>query len=374
MRAIHTLNFRWTAPLIRGGHVALLFIALCLMGASALAQEVSPQPDAKAKVKAAAQATEQGETEEGSEEGPEGGPEGVKPSQERLSPLGPIREVRRVKPKSRKPAKVKPSVKRKKRRYPTNRPKRALKPAPSLGKIPFPLGERLAYKVNLLNAHSGTVTLKVGQRGSYQGKKVVELSGFIQSSPFLENFYPIRDSLSVLVDEVTFHPLKSQFFLRENNRDITFISEYDPQTKLIDWKQKRVSKGKTYTRKAQHMPPVHIYESLSSLYALRRIALKPGLNFEQYVWDGKRERLIEVKVLGEERVLTDMGWFETYKVELSSVITGGIVTKLLLQQAPVKGTAWIAKDAYHTPVKLITPTRLGEAEAVLVQRSVESPQ
>lgn len=264
--------------------------------------------------------------------------------------------------------------KKKRKVYPTNRPKRALKPSPALGKIPFPIGERLVYKVNLLNAHSGTVTLKVGQRGTYQGKNVVELSGFIQSSPFLENFYPIRDSLSVLVDEVNFLPLKSEFFLNEKGREITFISHYDHEKNLVNWKQKRVAKDKTYVQRADHQTPVSMYESLSSLYALRRIELKPGLNFEQYVWDGKRERLIELKVLGEERILTDLGWFETYKVELSSVITGGIVTRRLLKQAPVKGTAWIAKDAYHTPVKLITPTRLGQAEAVLTQRGMDTPQ
>jgi len=348
--------------------LAFTLITLCVMSGVSFAETPQPNPDAKSKIEAAAEeasASEKGDKEEEQED-----------SSDQISSQGPLRaRPIKAKPRTVKAPKVgKKSTKRKKRRYPTNRPKRALKPAPPLGKIPFPLGERLAYKVNLLNAHSGTVTLKVGQRGTYQGKKVVELSGFIQSSPFLENFYPIRDSLSVLVDEVNFLPMKSEFFLNEKGRNITFISAYDPQTKVIDWKQKRVAKGKTYMRKAQHTPPVHIYESLSSLYALRRIDLKPGLNFEQYVWDGKRERLIEVTVLGEERVLTDLGWFETYKVELSSVITGGIVTKRLLQQAPVKGTAWVAKDANRTPVKLITPTRLGQAEAVLVQRSIETPK
>jgi hypothetical protein len=193
-------------------------------------------------------------------------------------------------------------------------------------------------------------------------------------SPFLENFYPIRDSLSVLVDEVSFLPMKSEFFLNEQKRKITFVSEYEADNTVIKWQQSKEVKGKAQKRSYTHKAPSAIYESLSSLYALRRLTLKPGLEFERYVWDGKRERLIGVKVLGEERILTDLGWFDTYKVELSSVITGGIVSRRLLRQAPVKGTAWVAKDAAKTPVKLMTPTRLGEAEAIITQRSVEAPQ
>jgi hypothetical protein len=40
----------------------------------------------------------------------------------------------------------------------------------------------------------------------------------------------------------------------------------------------------------------------------------------------------------------------------------------------MKGIGWFAKDAYRTPVKVVTPTRLGEAEAVLTQRTIDAPK
>lgn len=257
------------------------------------------------------------------------------------------------------------------RRFPTNRPDRALNDPPSLGKIPFPLGEELTFKVNMLNAHSGTVTLKVGRRGKVKDQAVLELNGFVQSSPVLENFYPIRDSLRVLVDERTFLPVKSEFFLNEKGRKVEYTSVFNQKTGRLDWTKVREVKGKQRTTNLSYIAPHSMHQTLSSLYALRRLELKVGMEFEQYIWDGQRERLILVKVTGEERVLTGIGWIEAFKLDIRGAITGGIISKRTLKRAPVKGTAWIAKDAYRTPIKAITPTKLGQAEAVLSARVVQ---
>ena len=275
-----------------------------------------------------------------------------------------IKSTRRMQKRRLKPHK------KRRRKFPKNRPTRALKSPPPLNKIPFPLGEQLTFKVNMLNAHSGTVVLKVGRRGKYRGHSVVELSGFVRSSPFLENFYPIRDSLSVLVDERTFAPLKSDFYLKEKNRQIEYHSEFDSPKKQIKWEKKRFVKGKERVSKLTYSTPDSMYNVLSSLYALRRIDLRVGLSFEQYIWDGQRERLIEVEVIGEERVLTDMGRFDAYKIKIKGVITGGIISRRTLKRPPEDGLIWIAKDAYRTPLRAVTPTKLGQAEAVLSARAV----
>ena len=283
----------------------------------------------------------------------------------------PVRNVIRANKRIRnKRLKKKLKGKKRIRRFPTNRPKRKLKDPPTLGKIPFSLGEELTFKVNMLNAHSGTVTLKVGRRGQLKGKSVLELSGFVQSSPVLENFYRIRDSLRVLVDEKTFQPVKSEFFLNEKNRKVEYISDFNQETGVLDWKKTREVKGKQRISNLSYIAPTPMYETLSSLYALRRLDLKVGLEFEQYIWDGQRERLIKVKVVSEERVLTGIGWVEAFKLEINGAVTGGIISKKTLKRPPVKGLAWIAKDAYRTPIKAITPTKLGQAEAVLSAKKI----
>ena len=261
--------------------------------------------------------------------------------------------------------------KRRRRAFPKNRPKREIKAPPALGKIPFRLGEELTYKVNMINAHSGTVVLKVGRRGSYEGTPSLELSGFIRSSPFLENFYPIRDSLRTVVDERTFVPLKGEFYLNEKGNKVDYISDFKGPQKQIKWQKKRTVKGKERHTKLTYNAPKSIYNVLSSLYALRRLPLAIGLSFEQYVWDGQRERLITAEVVGLEEVITEVGRFEAFKIKIKGMLTGGIISRRALKRPPQEGTIWIANDAYRTPLRAITPTKLGQAEAILSARAVK---
>jgi hypothetical protein len=273
-------------------------------------------------------------------------------------------------------SKSKKKPKHVKKKKPTDWPRKrpaSIKKAPELGTIPFAVGEHLVFKINLLNAHAGTVTLRVGAIGTYQGQRVVEFAGFIQSSPFTDNFYPIKDSLVVLVDEKTFLPIKSDFHLEEKNTKIDFQSKFNQKTGVVHW-QKKTYKNGLRERNEEFAGASPLYESLSSLYAIRRLKITQGLAFEQYVWDGRRERLVDVKVIGDEKVLTDLGWIEATKVQISSKITGGFVPNSALNQGPISGTAWFAKDEAQTPVKLISPTKLGVAEVILTKKYVEAPK
>ena len=327
----------------------------------ATAEQIKPSPEKTIKVDS------QNTTKQEKDTAPDGDQSKATPAPK--PKLKPIRK--RIKKLKRK-SKLKRGKKKKRlRKFPTNRPNRPLKDPPELDKIPFLLGETLTFKVNMLNAHSGTVTLKVGRRGQLKGQSVLELSGFVQSSPVLENFYPIRDSLRVLVNEQTFQPVKSDFYLNEKNRKVDYTSQFNQKTGRLDWTKVRDVKGKKRTSELSYIAPHPMHDTLSSLYALRRLDLKVGLSFEQYIWDGQRERLIEVKVVKEERVLTGVGWIEAYKLSIQGAVTGGIISKRTLKRPPVKGFAWIAKDAYKTPIKAITPTKLGQAEAVLSARKIE---
>lgn len=293
------------------------------------------------------------------------------PKAEETSPLKKVSKKRRRKPVDIRRAKRGERKKRRRRRFPKNRPNRDLKAPPSLGKIPFRLGEELTFKVNMINAHSGTVVLKVGRRGTYQGVPSLELSGFIRSSPFLENFYPIRDSLRTVVDERTFAPLKGEFYLDEKGKKVEYLSEFNEGLKQIKWAKKRQVKGKERKSNLIYDAPPSIYNVLSSLYALRRLPLKVGLTFEQYIWDGQRERLISVEVVGLEEVLTEVGRFEAFKIKVKGTLTGGIISRRALKRSPKEGTVWIANDVFRTPLRAITPTKLGQAEAVLSARAVK---
>ncbi len=255
----------------------------------------------------------------------------------------------------------------KRQRWPTRRPSDAMVPAPKLGPVPFPQGERLSFDIQMLGAKAGEVVLAVGQRTRHEGQPVVPFAAFLRSTELLSKIYPIDDQLRVLADERTFLPVESTFKIRESGKKIDYLTRFQQARRLV--LSDRTKDGRMLAR--NFTPETPLYDALTSVYAARRLDLKPGLAFDYYVWDGRRERRVHVEAVGEVAIDTPMGKIDTVKVEISSIITGGFIKPSALDAPRKEGTAWFAKDPYRTPVKLQTPTKLGPAEAVLTRRWVE---
>lgn len=255
----------------------------------------------------------------------------------------------------------------KRQKWPVKRPAVTPEP-PELGPMPFPPGERLVFKVNMLGSEAGEVMLMTGEPSTLNGRTVLPLAGHVRSSEFLTKFYPVEDRLLVLVDEKTFVPLKTDFFINENGKKLSYHTLFDQRNRLIvstrDKQGKKLQRNFTTGGVA--------FEALSSVYAARRLDLKPGLEFQYFVWDGRRERLVDIKVTKIEKVWTPAGWFEAHRVDIVSRVTGGFIKmKDIEDQEPKRGSAWFATDEHRTPVKVTTPTKLGQAEGLLVRRFVE---
>lgn len=270
----------------------------------------------------------------------------------------------------RRPAKPKTDPRKDRQNWPVKRPDVPRYPlqVPAMGAIPFPQGERLQYKVNMLGIDAGEVMLGVGNRSRHGSVPVVPLVGWVRSSAALAKFYPIHDRLEVLVDERTFLPVRVDFKIDEQGNRVEYETVYNQAGKFILTTRKR-SGEKDLVR--NFTPAREVFDAMSSIYAARRMNLTPGLAFSYYVWDGRRERLISVKVVGQEKVWTEVGWFDTMRVDLVARVTGGFIDKKDLDGAEQKGSAWIGLDPQRTPVKVLTPTRLGDATGVLVRRFVE---
>lgn len=255
------------------------------------------------------------------------------------------------------------------KRWPVRRPpENKIRPVPTLGNVPFPDGEILEFSIKMFGAEAAKAKFEVERGGTYGDRPTVTFRANLVGSDFLNKIYPLNDSLTLRVDEGSFRPVKSDFHIEENGKVIDYHT---------DFFQKRFQVLSTKTRKGKKQVRSFrsrgvIYDALSSMYAARRIDLKPGMAFDYFVWDGRRERLISVQVKGKERVWTPVGWFDAMKLEITTKITGGFIAAKVLDRPAKKGYAWIALDEARTPVKLTTPTKLGAAEAVLVRRAVPS--
>ncbi len=268
--------------------------------------------------------------------------------------------------KRRKAAKARKKNKRQK--WPIRRPSGVTLKVPEFGPAPYEPGERLLYKVKMFGTDAGEAILAVGQRTTYKGESALPLVGFIRSGEFLNKFYPINDRMVVLVNEETLQPLKTDFYVRENKKAVDYHNVFDQRARFIRSVRKKDGKDthRNFTTGSA------IYEPLGSVYGARRINLAVGQSFSYYVWDGRKERLLVVKAVAEERIWTEAGWFDTVKMQISSTITGGFIKRDMLDRPERTGTVWFAKDRWKTPVKMISPTKLGDAEVILARRYRES--
>ena len=274
----------------------------------------------------------------------------------------------RVRSKKRKVAR--PVGKPGPQRWPTKRP--AVSPAPlqipAMGAIPFPPGERLAFKIQILGVQAGEVMLGVGAPTMKGEIPVVPLVGWIRSSSAFSKVYSIDDRLEVLVDQRTFLPLRSDFYIAEAGKKLSYHTEFNQAGKLIS--SRRVQK-KDRDLVRDFTPVREVYDAMSSVYAARRMNLVPGLKFAYYIWDGRKERLISVVVVGQEKIYTELGWFDCMKIELVAATTGGFMSGKELNEPAKKGAAWIALDAARTPVKVVTETRIGDVTGEIYRRFVD---
>ena len=228
----------------------------------------------------------------------------------------------------------------------------------------------MLFKIRMFGADAGEVILAVGQTTQHKGRAAIPLAGFMRSSEFLNKFYPVGNRMVVLADAETMLPIKTDFFVRENKKIIDYHTEFDHPKRFL--KSKRVKKKKTLHRNFTSVGDLH--EPLGSIYAVRRMDLKVGDVFERYIWDGRKERLTTLKVVGTEQITTEAGVFDCLKITIATRISGGFIKKKSLDMPTRKGTIWIAQDRWRTPVKMIAPTKLGDAEAILVRRYVENDE
>lgn len=255
------------------------------------------------------------------------------------------------------------------RNWPISRPAKALRPMPALlEQAPYQPGERLKFEVRMFGATAGEAILAVGERRQHGGRTLLPLVGFVRSSEFLDKFYPVDDKMVVLLDEASFLPLKVEFDIDENGKKLHYTTEYDHRKKVIRSTRKRG--GKTLIR--EFLPAGPIYEVLGSVFGMRRMKLEAGQKFDYYAWTGLKERLISIEVVGGDRIWTAMGWYDAVKLEVTTQLTGGFFHDgKLPEQKQLVGTVWLGTDPARTPLKVVTPTRIGNAEAVLVNRYVE---
>jgi hypothetical protein len=167
---------------------------------------------------------------------------------------------------------------------------------------------------------------------------------------FFQSFYPVRDTVTSLIDNRGFYPLRFEKSLHEGSYKARISAVYDQA-------RHRVSTQDTVFSIA---PFTH--DVLSAFYYIRTQPLKVGDTLELAAVSGKKKYNLRVICHRRETIEVAAGKFRTLVVE-------PILKEDGLFKAKGKLTIWLTDDDAHLPVKMQSKIPVGSIKAELVSKS-----
>jgi hypothetical protein len=167
---------------------------------------------------------------------------------------------------------------------------------------------------------------------------------------FFQSFYPVRDTVSSLIDARGIYPLRFEKRLHEGGYHAKVSAAYDQEAHTLS----------TLDTTLSIEPFTH--DVLSAFYYIRTRPLKVGDSFDLAAVSGKKKYNLRVICHGRETVKVPAGEFRTLMVE--PVLKGDGLFK-----AKGKLIIWVTDDAHHVPVKMQSKIPVGSIKAELVSKS-----
>lgn len=231
-------------------------------------------------------------------------------------------------------------------------------------------GEEFYYSIRFNGVEAIRVGVRAGEVKYRKGEPYVPIAGTAQSTGMFDTVYPVRDKANTYVDPVTFKPLRSEKFFDENG---------DMRTYKVDFShgayQARVEKFKDErTRKFSMAIPATTHDMISWFYELRTMEqFDVGTDVSFYIYDGWKLSRIHGKVAQKEDVLTPMGWFKAWRIDMKRDVLNSRSQRQkepllkVREQSQTNATLWVSRDANRLPIKVAVDTPLGKSEAVLIK-------
>lgn len=208
----------------------------------------------------------------------------------------------------------------------------------------FQPGEALTYEATWSNAMKmGTAVMEVRAERTSDGREVLRLISTSRTEGFAGSLYPLGDVVQSVFDPEIMQPLSFNLHETQGKRQRRRIIEFDHEHNKVTV-TKNEDPIKTFTI------PDQVQDNLSSIYYLRTTEdLTVGKTIKFEVFDGEQSVLIEVQVLGREKVKTPAGEFDTIKVTAHK--------GFLMSEGEI--TIWLTDDVRKIPVLIKGKIKIG---------------
>lgn len=205
------------------------------------------------------------------------------------------------------------------------------------------------------------------------GTRYIPIIGTATSKSIIRLFAKVDDRAEAYIDPDTWETISSYKHLNENTRDREYYVSFFPDDQIAS--VERHQKGKVVKR--DDIVPNGTMDSIAWVFFVRSMNLEQGKSYKQFTYDGWTINNVELKVVGEEDVWTENGFYRCQKYEIWRERSDGIEPYGALsgvyidppRRVRVKSyhlaDAWLAMDDIKTPVRLVINTGIGEFDLLL---------
>ena len=225
------------------------------------------------------------------------------------------------------------------------------KPLRNLGQKALRVPEKLLFDIiwggwSFRWVTAGQATLELLPTDRPEAWKIQSLAW---CNGFFQTFYPVKDTVSSVIDSRGIYPLLFDKHLHEGGYNAHISATYDQAAHTL----------KTQDTTLSIEPFTH--DVLSAFYFIRTQTLKVGDSLELAAVSGKKKYNLKVLCHARETIRVPAGEFRTLVVE--PVLKGDGLFK-----AKGKLTIWVTDDESHTPVKMVSKIPVGSIKAELVRK------
>lgn len=219
--------------------------------------------------------------------------------------------------------------------------------------LPFAPGEEVGLKVSYLGFGAGELSVRTWE-GHMDGVPVWPIELEAKTRGLADTIFDVREHYVSYFDPTTRRALGSDEDSRSGDDHTVIKVRLEGAEARIDRTTKR---GRSESTKAVH---VDTHDILSAVYHLRTRTLAVGDEITLPVFTGKKAFDLVAKVTRREKVKTDAGTFDSFKIECRTAFEGKF-------SADDDITVWISADERRLPVRFEAPFSVGTLKVALVR-------
>jgi hypothetical protein len=215
---------------------------------------------------------------------------------------------------------------------------------------PFDGGEKAVYSASWNGIPVATAEIFTTSQ-TIDGKKFYSVRVEAKTSPILDLFWKMRDTITSTIEAKALAPTRFTFSQRENQKMIDTEARFDPKTKK--WTVHRDERRKV--KKYEFDQPSNTIDPITAIYLARSQDLKVGEHLYFNIFGGKYRYLLDLEVERREKIHIASGSIDAFKIvpRIKNLMKGGYAKRLN------EASVWISADERRIPVMLSSRIYVG---------------